>query len=438
MNILAIDVGSSSVKIGLLRNGRLVGSPAREVFHTHYAPGIAEVEGPAVIGAIGAALRRLPASRTSVDLIALDTMAASWIAMDRKGEPITPVITHQDRRSVEIAKEIEAKVGKVRHLGIAGVRPIPGGISSTTCAWFIRNQKSLMKRADLVGHLQTYLHRTLCGTRVVDYSHASFMGLYETIKQGTWDDSLCEVVGISKKLLPEILPANQIGGKLTADGSRRLGLPAGLPMLAGMIDTGGAMLLTGAKAGQLVNVVGSTDVLALCTDKPKPHEKLLTRALGISGKWVSVGTIAAAGSSLNWAKEQLFSDLSEKGFFALVLKLSRDAQARGAVRFDPYLAGDRSAVEQRQAAFSGLTLSTTRQQMLAAIIEALAEASAGRLKSLKETGTSIARDVLISGGGGGALAKIMHRDWPGQWNFKAKSEATLLGLAKLADCASVG
>jgi hypothetical protein len=38
-----------------------------------------------------------------------------------------------------------------------------------------------------------------------------------------------------------------------------------------------------AKVGQLFNVVGSTDVLALCTDRPQPHERLLTRARG-SGK----------------------------------------------------------------------------------------------------------------------------------------------------------
>jgi xylulokinase len=191
------------------------------------------------------------------------------------------------------------------------------------------------------------------------------------------------------------------------------------------------MLLAGARVGQLVNVVGTTDVLALCTDKPKPKSGLLTRALGVGKRWVSVGTIGSAGSSLLWARQQLFADWSDQRFFSLVNRLAKEKPVE-TVTFDPYLAGDRCNVEQRRAAFHGITLATTRQQMLAAIIDALARASAERLKLLASTGTRMDRNVLISGGGGGALAQIMHRDWPGKWNFRVEIEATLRGLGELA------
>src|SRR6267142_5040143 len=87
----------------------------------------------------------------SADAIGLTVMAPSWVAMDHEGEPLTPVITHQDRRSVEIARELEKKVGKQRHLKLAGNRPIPGGISSTTWAWFLKHEPRIMKKADLCG-----------------------------------------------------------------------------------------------------------------------------------------------------------------------------------------------------------------------------------------------------------------------------------------------
>jgi sugar (pentulose or hexulose) kinase len=199
-----------------------------------------------------------------------------------------------------------------------------------------------MKRADLVGHVQTYLHRRFCGARVVDPSHASFMGVYRTIDLAGWSEELCDAVGLSRALLPEVQDARTVGGWLNSDAARLLGLPEGTPMLTGMIDTGGAILLAGGNSGQLVNVVGTTDVLALCTDHPRPHERLLTRALGTGGKWLCVGTIAAAGSSLVWARQQLFPELSESQFFKLVKKLSKDRESRGDVWFDPYLAGERS------------------------------------------------------------------------------------------------
>ena len=432
MNVLAIDVGSSSVKAGLLRERKLLRT-AHVPFETCYAPSRAEVEPDAILAAVVRAVRELGPQALSVDAIALDAMAASWVAMDRRGKPITPVVTHQDRRSVAEAVEIERRVGEHRYLRLSGNRPVPGGISSTTCLWFLKHRRSLMRRADLVGHVQTYLHRQLCGVRVADPSNASFMGLYSTTTLAGWNDELCDAVGVSPKLLPEIRDANEIAGKLLPDPARRLGLVAGTPVLVGMVDTGCAMMLAGARVGQMVNVVGSTDVLALCTDKPRQHERLLLRGLGVGRKWVSVGTIAAAGTSLTWARQQLFADLSERSFFKLVSELAKRGQdARGTVQFDPYLSGDRCSVEQRQGGFSGLTLSTTREHMLAAIVDALARASAARLDLLRKTGTRMSRAVLISGGGDGALAQIMHRDWPGGWRFKTESQATLRGLAVLA------
>ncbi|HWP41485.1 MAG TPA: FGGY family carbohydrate kinase, partial [Tepidisphaeraceae bacterium] len=401
MLILALDVGSSSVKAALLRDGRIVGQPVRTTFPTRYSEDRAEVDPEAIVGAVVRSIRALGPQTRRIDCIALATMSPSWVAMDKRGRALTPVVTHQDRRSLDIAIEIERKIGKARHLRMVGARPVPGGISSTTCGWFVRHRPALIRRADLVGHLSTYLHRQFTGARVVDPSHASFMGLYSTLKLGGWNPELCAAVGICMKRLPEIRDADQIGGRLTADAARRLGLADGTPMLVGLIDTSAVALLAGARPGQLVNVVGSTDVLALCTDRPRPHERLLTRALGVGRLWLSVGTIAAAGSSLVWAWQQLFADLDQKRFYRLVQQLAARAdQARGSVEFEPYLAGDRCAVQQRRGAFTGLTLASTRRQLLAAIIDALARASARRLELLRATGTRIGREVLVSGGGG--------------------------------------
>jgi xylulokinase len=433
MNVLAIDVGSSSVKAGLMRNGKLVGRAAREAFATHYEADRAEADPNQIVRAVAAAIASLPRSTSKADVIALSTMSPSWLAMDAKGKALTNVITHQDRRSAKIAVEIERRVGKQRHLELCGNRPIPGGISSTTCAWFLKHEPSLMRRCDLIGHLPTYLHRRLCGSRVVDPSHASFMGVYSTLTMKGWNEELCRATGIARSLLPEVREASEIGGRLLPGGARALGLPPGMPMLVGMIDTGAAMLLAGAAPGQMVNVVGTTDVLALCTKHPKPHERLLTRALGVGRTRTSVGTIASAGSSLEWARQTLFSEMSAKRFHRLVDEMGTRSGAGIGVRFDPYLAGDRCSVEQRRATLHELTLSTTRDDILAAIIDALARSSAERIQLLRGNGTPIRRRVMISGGGGGALATIMHRDWPAEWSFYVEDEATMRGLARLAE-----
>jgi xylulokinase len=192
------------------------------------------------------------------------------------------------------------------------------------------------------------------------------------------------------------------------------------------------MLLTRARSGQLMNVCGSTDVLILCADKAVPQERLLTRPLGVPDKWTSVSTIAAAGSALNWVKRQMFPDLADAAFYKLQAKLAAaPIVGEGTVRFEPYLAGERTSVDQRQGAFTGLTLATTREQMLSAVIESLAEISAARFPLLKKVGVAMRHDVVVSGGVQGGLDKILHRDWPGKWTFRVEEEASLRGLAEL-------
>jgi sugar (pentulose or hexulose) kinase len=435
MNVLGMDVGSSSIKAGILRKGRLQGRAVRAAFATHYDGDRAEVSADAVLRALAHAVDQLGERARKVDVIAMSVMAASWIAMDHGGRAITPIVTHQDRRSVDAANALVAKVGKRRILSITGNMPIPGGISSTTWRWFLDHEPRLMRKADLVGHLQTFLHRQLNGARVVDPSHASFMGIYQTLTQRGWSEELCDAVGASEHQLPQLIEAEGVAGMVTRSAGERFGLTHGTPMLVGCIDTSAAMLLAGTRPGQMLDVSGSTDVLALCTDKPTPHENLLTRALGMGRCWLSVSTIAAAGSSLSWAKDQLYADLSVKEFFKLVDELAPiAAEESGDVTFEPYLAGSRTSVEQRRAAFAGLTLSTTRRQMLAAVIEALASASSARLKLMKQVnGVRIRNEVLLSGGAQASLARVLRRDWPERFTFRCEEEATLRGLAVLAE-----
>ena len=431
MNLLGLDVGSSSVKAGLLRDGKLAGEIVRESFPTSYDGVRAEVNPRDLLRAVARAIARIGARAKRVETIALSTMAPSWVAIDKRGRAITPIVTHQDRRSVEMANEIERRVGKARHLKLAGNRPFPGGISSTTWAWFLRHEPRLMKRADLCGHVTTLLHRKLTHSRITDPSNASFMGLYAIDLSG-WSDELIEAAGVSSHQLPQIVSADGVEGFISRTAARRYGLTHGTPVLAGLIDTGSALLLAGAKPGQLLNTSGSTDALALCTDRPRPHERLLTRALGVDRKWVAVSTIAAAGSAVNWMHDQFFRDLTRARFGALVRKLARQPLKTSAT-FDPYLAGDRMSMEQRTAAFGGLTLATTREQMLSEVIESIAKASAARIELFRELKMPMKRRVVITGGVAHGLGDVLHRDWPGRWTFVQEEEATVRGLAKLVN-----
>ena len=435
MSLLGLDVGSSSVKAGIVRAGGILVKIARDSYPTHCDGPRVEVEPDQVLQAIARAIHQLGPAARKVEAIGLSVMSPAWIAMDRAGKPLTPLVTHQDRRSVEIARELERRVGGRRYLSIAGNLPFPGGISVTTAAWFVQHAPAVMRRADLIGHLNTFLHRQMTGGRVIDPSNASFTGLYETVRLGGWSAMLCKAARIAISKLPEIYPSNQIAGNITREAARRFGLTVGTPVMAGMVDTSAAMLLSGAAIGQLFNMSGSTDVLGLCTARPRPHPKLLTRALGVGRRWMSVATLAAGGSAIAWVKDQFFRDISQREYYALVGKLARQSKRRPSsdgIVFEPYLAGERTSIEQKRASFSGLTLATTRDDLLLAVIDALARASGARLQLLKTCGVRMLPRIMTSGGAARNLHDVLHRDWHGHWTFKFEDEASLRGLGAVA------
>jgi len=107
MNLLGIDIGSSSVKCAILRNGRVSGQIVHESFKTSRDGVKVEVEPREMLKAVAGAAKHLGSATKGVDAIALSVMSPAWVAMDKKGGALTPIVTHQDRRSVEVALELE-------------------------------------------------------------------------------------------------------------------------------------------------------------------------------------------------------------------------------------------------------------------------------------------------------------------------------------------
>lgn len=450
--MLAIDIGSSSVKAAILDGTDVVDAArsAREPFESSYQDdGVApraQVDPAAIERAVVKAIGRLRGAQ-DVDLIGSTVMSPSWLAMDSKGRPLTAVVTHQDRRSVLEAQAIEETVGRERHLKSTGNRPYPGGISSTTFAWHLCHD-SAMKKAALVGHLSTWLNVALTGERAMDLSNAGFTGLLAIDAQGrdfgAWDgsllDSLAEVCMTKsarlRAMMPYVCEANRIIGKVTRPAAKRFGVKEGTPVLAGCMDGSAAMLAAGAEIGQLTHVSGSTDVLALCTDRPFPSEQLLTRPLGIGQKWLSVGTISSAGTSLEWVRSTFYSELADHdAFHRHVEKVLGARKPTGHVKFINELAGSRTAMEARYGAIGKISLSTTRDEILRALVNDLAHESGLRMTRLGDLGVKPRKEIFCTGGVHERIAREIRREWPRRFSYRFEAEATSRGLWKLAETA---
>ncbi len=448
MRILAIDVGTSGVKAGYWDGRRFV-VRVQVAVATTFGEGTAEIAVRGLLKAVDEAARGAMEGREAPDVVAFDAFSSGVVVTDGAGKLVTNVITHQDRRSVLEAEEIVAEFGEEWLLKHVGNLPFPGGIGSSTLRWLQRNTRVLKGEA-MVGQVSSLIGRYLTGRWVIDPSQACFLGLMD-IRRGAWCEALCDFLGVTQSMLPRIEWADEVMGMTLAGVSRRWGLRSGTPVVGGFVDTSAAVLNTPMANGQLVHSSGTTDVLAMCVNEPRPAAHLLTRPVGVGRvlpeRWLSVSTMAAAGSAAMWARETLFSEMTDGAFRQALARVcrregrSKEQEARskktaGDVFCEPWFAGDRMSIAQKTASLAGLTLGTTREEILAGIVAGLVQERARGYGELAKV-HRIERKVYTMGGAT-ELAGAMHDAWPRKHTFVPIEADALAGLVKLARCAMNG
>jgi xylulokinase len=427
MRILALDVGTSSVKAAVLdtdtgehagfnRVGYELDSPAPEA---------EEVPAERIWAAVVAAARAATLREPEVEAVGLSVMTPALVLLDQADRPCAPIWTHLDRRARPAARHVWAAVGE-EFLATTGNRPLPGGISVLGYRQRLQDDPYLAQRVKSYLHLNGWLGLHMTGERAFDPANASFTGLFGTMTDRAWSPRWCEYFEVEPRWLPPVRDGSATLGAIRAGVSGELGVAAGIPLKLGTADTSCAMLSAGMKAGDLLHEVGTTQVLAVFAGKPRPSPKRLTRLFGVGDGYVYVTHNPVGGVALDWLHRLCFRDQSAEEFFDKTIALAQKHRTR--VSLDPpYLGGDRLEIEAHRAAFRDLLLTSDRLDLLAALLEALVRRHREALAALDQ-GERFGR-IFLSGGG----AEVVHRLIPEYASAQVHlvEEASLHGVALL-------
>jgi xylulokinase len=147
--------------------------------------------------------------------------------------------------------------------------------------------------------------------------------------------------------------------------------------------------------GRIMNTAGSSDMVSILTDRPVTDPSYYLRCAATPGLWQIYAT-TAGGFALDWFYQQFCQDMTRDIFDSHFLPkvLATDP---GQVSFDPYLAGDRQCLELRTAAWHGLTLATTREQMLNALMIAMNQTLAATVNQAAQI-LPLTSTIRLSGG----------------------------------------
>lgn len=439
MFILALDIGTSSVKAAVLETetGALAGPIARVPYELdHPTADAAEVPTERLWEAVAAAGREATRGGPDVQAVGMTVLTPGLVLLDDADRPLRPIWTHLDRRSRQAARRTWAAVGP-EFLATVGNRPLPGGITAVSWKQMLVDDPHLRRRVKSFLHVNGWLGLHFTGSRAFDPANACFTGLWNTVTDQRWSERWCEFFEVEPGWLPPVQCGSTTLGTLRASVAAQLNVPAGVPVKLGTADTSSGMLAAGIKPGDLLHTVGTTQVLAVLTDVPRPDPRRLTRRLGVGPSFIHVTHNPVGGVALEWLRETCFRELPKQEFYEKMIPLARERPSR--VTLDPpFLGGDRLEIEARRAAFRDLTLATDRLDLLAAVLEAMQRChrdalAALDLQALPQPGQG---RVFLTGGGAEVIRALLPEY--GSADVHILEEGALHGVACLFQQLSVG
>jgi sugar (pentulose or hexulose) kinase len=426
MNILALDIGTSSVKCAVLEagTGQLVGPIVKTAYPLNQSPAdTATIDAAELWTAIASAITQATAKQ-KVEAIGISCLTPCLVLLDKKDEPLLPLVTHLDRRARPTAKGLDAAHGN-EFLRETGNRPLPGGISSIFFKHYVTQHPELLHQVHRYLHLNSWLCLKLTGETAFDPGNACFTGLCNW-DELNWSPTWTSLMGVQPSWLPAILPGNTTVGGLRAEWASALKLKAGMPVKLGLADTSSAILAAGMEPGDLLHLVGTTQVLAILTDAPEPSPLRLTRHLGVGESYLHVTHNPVGGVALDWLHQLCFADVHEDVYYT---KFMQEAMKRDTVvTLDPlFLGGDRLEIDEKKAGFQHLSLSVDRLDLLAALLQAM---KAGHRLAWNGLGrTQPPRRIFLSGGGAAVVRELLPEY--SQVEVVELDQASLHGVAKL-------
>lgn len=440
-DVLAVDVGTSAMKVGVFSPDLEERASSHRAYEPHlYRQGWADIDPELWWAALRECCVELGGYMDDVGVVALSVTTPGLTAMAEDGRALAPAILFLDGRSREQARDIRRIVGEDVFLREACNLPVSGGSSLASILWLRDNRRDVWDRTAVFGHCNSWLVRRLTGRWAIDPSTTSITGLYNTaLDDLSWNERVLEAAGIPAGRLPPLVRSHAPVGSILPGPASELGLPPDAVVLCGANDAVLAALSGGLTEPGDVNIIsGTCDIASVCTARPLASPAFNVRCHVLPGRWLTFFVLNAGGEALAWFRRVACADLDDEQFYgefvpAALTGLLADSGEREATlpRYVPFLGGSRYSLERRTGVFDGLTLETTREDLLLAIVRGNLEYLGEHLREVSQL-VRVNRTVGISGGAARIPGMLeARRRWTGAFEYVYRDQSSLVGAAML-------
>jgi len=439
--ILGIDAGTTSVKtVAFTTTGSIVGV-ARSSVHVHRGPrGEAEADmehiWDATATTISAVAEGLDQAETEVVAIGLTGQGDGAWLVDQQGLPVLPAALWLDGRATARLNEWlpDGRAAAVHNA--TGSPLFPGALPLLIDAIREEHPDEFARAAHQL-NCKDWLRFKLTGQIATDPSEAS--RTYLDTATGAYADELFGALDQThvRELLPPVKAPDTIAGPLDTHVATTLGLPAGIPVAVGLVDTAAAGVGIGAEGnGDGYCILGTTGFVGV--NHPSAAgvrtETSIVLATG-RGTQVLESLAPMTGTpNLDWIRDCL--GMGDRDWVEVEQEATAVPAGSNGVIYLPYgsPSGERAPFFDSAASASwlGMSVTTSPGELLRSVYEGLAFSLTECLDDLHLTGS-----LAICGGGSDSdllcqiLADVSGRDIKRQNEPEvgARGSAILAGIA---------
>jgi xylulokinase len=441
MNFLGIDIGTSAVKAVLVDGHQTVLAQASAGVATHNPrPGWSE-QNPddwwrATEDVVATVRAIAPDGLAAIRAIGLAGQMHCAAILDEAQRPIRPAILWNDNRAVA---ECAALAGAVPDIGrIAGVIPTPS-FTAPKLMWLRAHESENSRRTRHIAFAKDYVRLHLSGELATDMVDAAG-SLFLDEAARDWSGRIVTAADIDARWLPRLLEGNAISGMLRREiaASWGIGHPVAIAAGAGDVAAGAVGLGAIADGDGFISLGTSAQIFfARSAYRPKPETLIHAFAHALPGCWFEMAALLNGAGCLDWVARLI----GETDAASLLARAEAAATRRSQVFFLPYLAGERTPLNDPEArgVFAGLEYATSADDLVHAVMEGVAFSLADGFNAFGEV-TDRESIPLIGGGGRSRawlqlIASVLDR--PLQPVGAAESIAAF-GAARLARMAVTG
>lgn len=429
--VLAVDLGSSGCKTALVSlDGKVRGFAFRPV-KTHVLAGSGVEQCPedwwqALLDSAADVLHGNDVSPHSVVAVACSCQGEGTVPVDRDGTPLGRALLYMDMRGqAAVKRQVGGALPRIagydplklwRWLRLTGGAPALSGKDPFGHIAFIRDEiPELYARADKFINVLDFINLRLTGRLVstVDSALTTWVTDNRNPDNIRYDDGLLRLAGLERSQLPELVRCCEVIGSLRPAIAERLGLPSGIPVVAGAVDNTAAALGSGAVRDNALHLyIGTSSWIGAHVPRKRTDvfRQIAALPCAVPNRYLMMAMQSAAGANLSflrdrilYAKDALLQNEAGPDVYRILDEIAArvPAGSRGLL-YLPWLMGERSPVDDAnlRAGLLNLTLEHAREDMVRAFLEGVALNTRWMMEAVEDFIGQPSREITLVGGGG--------------------------------------